>query len=160
MIEDDDIFDDSRYRANVGIMIVNEDHKIMAGEAFHYPGEWMMPQGGIDCSETPQQAMKRELLEETTLEFTSTTLLKEHDQWLGYQLGRPLEKDGRVYIGQRQKWFLLQYDGFLPDANQAMDKEFLRFDWVEQDWLLERTARFKLGIYQAVFSVFEAYLPG
>ena len=46
MIKGQNIFDDSLFRANVGIMLVNSEHQIMAGEAYHYPGEWMMPQGG------------------------------------------------------------------------------------------------------------------
>ena len=159
MIKDSEIFDDSLFRANVGIMLVNADHKIMAGEAYHYPGEWMMPQGGIDHPESPEDAMKRELLEETTLEFADTKLLREHDEWLGYKLGRPLEKNGKTYIGQRQKWFLLEYLGPLPDANKAQDREFSQFDWVDQDWLLEKTARFKQGLYNEVFSVFDDFLP-
>ena len=39
------------YRLNVGIMIVNRERRILAGDAFYYPGEWMMPQGGIDPAE-------------------------------------------------------------------------------------------------------------
>ena len=35
--------DAPNFRANVGIMIVNREHRILAGDAFHYPGEWMMP---------------------------------------------------------------------------------------------------------------------
>jgi putative (di)nucleoside polyphosphate hydrolase len=159
MIKSQDIFNDSLFRANVGIMLVNADHKIMAGEAFHYPGEWMMPQGGIDFAESPEEAMKRELVEETALEFEHTRLLREHNEWLGYKLGKPLEKNGKTYIGQRQKWFLLEYLGPLPDANKAQDREFIRFDWVDQDWLLAKTAGFKLGLYKEVFSVFDNYLP-
>jgi putative (di)nucleoside polyphosphate hydrolase len=159
MIVDDDIFDDTRYRANVGIMVVNSEHKIMAGEAFHYPGEWMMPQGGIDALETPEQAMKRELVEETTLEFSQTRLLKKHSQWVAYQLGKPLEKDGKVYVGQRQKWFLLEYLGALPDANQARDREFSRFDWVEIDWLISKAAKFKKSLYRKVITDFQPYFP-
>ncbi len=49
------------YRSNVGIMIVNRDGNILAGEAIHYPGEWMMPQGGIDAQESAEQAMRRSL---------------------------------------------------------------------------------------------------
>ena len=159
MIKGQNIFDDSLFRANVGIMLVNSEHQIMAGEAYHYPGEWMMPQGGIDFPESPQEAMKRELAEETTLDFADTRLLREHDEWLGYKLGKPLEKNGYIYIGQRQKWFLLEYLGPLPDANKAQDREFSQFNWVDPQWLLEKTARFKQGLYSEVFSVFNDYLP-
>ena len=44
-----------KFRSNVGIMIVNRAGKILAGDAFHYPGEWMMPQGGIDARNRPSR---------------------------------------------------------------------------------------------------------
>ena len=78
--------------------------------------------------------------------------MKEHNEWLGYRLSRPLVKEGKTYLGQRQKWFLLEYTGALPDADQARDREFSRFDWVDREWLLERTAPFKLKLYQTVFN--------
>ena len=58
---------DDDYRNNVGIVIINTERKILAGEAFYYPGEWLMPQGGIAIGETPEEALERELLEETGL---------------------------------------------------------------------------------------------
>ena len=33
---------DSDYRPNVGIMLVNNQHKVLAGEVIHRPGKWMM----------------------------------------------------------------------------------------------------------------------
>jgi 8-oxo-dGTP pyrophosphatase MutT (NUDIX family) len=105
--------------------------------------------------------MQRELIEETTLEFANTKLLMEHAEWIGYRTRYPLEKDGQVYIGQRQKWFLLEYEGPLPDAEKASDREFLRFDWVDPPWLVDNTARFKQEIYRRLFSDFGIpYLDG
>ena len=121
------IVNDPNYRPNVGIMIINQGRQVLAGEAWHYPGEWMMPQGGIDVEESPFQAMQRQ----------------------------PLEKEGRVYIGQRQKWFLLEYDGPLPDATQTLDKEFTRFNWVEPIWLMEHTTKFKVDLYKEIFTAFD-----
>lgn len=157
--QQDDIFNSSLYRANVGIMLVNKNHQILAGEAWHYPGEWMMPQGGIDQNETPSEAMQRELKEETSLEYRQTSLLKIHEEWLGYRLSRPLVKDGHTYVGQRQKWFLLHYDGAIPDASLAADQEFREFDWVDIDWLIQRSAPFKRPIYQQVFNAFQFFFP-
>jgi putative (di)nucleoside polyphosphate hydrolase len=154
MIVGDEIFDDTRYRANVGIMIVNPSRQVLAGEARHYRGEWIMPQGGIDGSETPFEAMQRELYEETTLEFVNTKLLMEHAEWIGYRTRNLIQKEGKTYIGQRQKWFLLEYEGPLPDAEHASDREFLRFDWVDPPWLVDNTARFKQEIYRRLFSDF------
>jgi len=154
MIVSDEIFDDNRYRANVGIMIVNPSRQVLAGEARHYRGEWIMPQGGIDGSETPFEAMQRELTEETTLEFENTTLLMEHSDWIGYRTRNLIQKEGKTYIGQRQKWFLIEYDGPLPDANEARDREFVQFDWVSPHWLVQNTTPFKQATYRRLFSDF------
>jgi putative (di)nucleoside polyphosphate hydrolase len=150
-----DIVDDPNYRPNVGIMLINQERQVMAGEALHYPGVWMMPQGGIDAGESPFAAMQRELAEETSIDYVSTRLIREHDEWLGYLFRKPLEKEGRIYTGQRQKWFLLEYRGPLPDATQTQDREFIRFDWVEPAWLIDHTTKFKIELYKEIFTAFE-----
>ncbi len=160
MNSNQDFLNHPEYRANVGIMLVNDEHKILAGEAYHYPGEWMMPQGGIDPDESPFEAMQRELVEETTITYAQTKLIREHEEWLTYHLSKPLEKDGGVFIGQNQKWFLLEYNGPIPNADNAQDREFSQFDWVDKNWLFERTARFKMQIYKDIFAVFEKHFPG
>jgi putative (di)nucleoside polyphosphate hydrolase len=147
------------YRANVGIMLVNRDHQILAGDAFHYPGEWMMPQGGIDLAETSEQAMQRELYEETGLSFAELRLLREHDDWLQYRFRKPQYKEDIYYVGQRQKWFLLEYNGPLPDAENVQEQEFSCFDWVEPDWLVEQIPAFKQTVYRTVVGAFRPYFP-
>jgi putative (di)nucleoside polyphosphate hydrolase len=148
-----------KFRANVGIMIVNYEHQILAGDAFHYPGEWMMPQGGIDSGETIQQALRRELIEETGLAFEKVRFMREHDAWLRYLFRKPQYKDGVFYVGQRQKWFLLEYNGLLPDADSVQEREFSRFDWVDPDWLVEQIPAFKKDVYRTVVSAFRPHFP-
>ena len=151
--------DGPNFRANVGIMIVNREHRILAGDAFHYPGEWMMPQGGIDPQETAGQALRRELDEETGLSFEEVNLLREHRDWLQYLFRKPQIKDGVYYVGQRQKWFLLEYNGPLPDATSVKEQEFNCFDWVDPDWLVAQIPRFKKDVYRTVLSAFRPYFP-
>lgn len=153
------LIDDPDYRANVGIMLVNKNHQILAGEAIHYPREWMMPQGGIDAGETPQQAMQRELVEETSITCDEVTFIRENDDWLSYRFREPLFKDGALYIGQRQKWFLLEYNGPLPDAKTTIDQEFLQFRWVDTEWLIQHTTRFKTDVYRTIISTFKECFP-
>jgi putative (di)nucleoside polyphosphate hydrolase len=150
-----DLINNPDLRPNVGIMLINRNNLVLAGEATHYPGEWMMPQGGINSGETPFQAMQRELVEETSIEFKHTRLVREHNEWLSYLFRKPLVKEGRVYSGQRQKWFLLDYHGPLPDASQTLDREFLCFDWVKPRWLIENTTPFKVNLYSEIFKAFE-----
>ena len=145
------------YRANVGIMLINRKNQVLAGEAIHYPGEWMMPQGGIDDGETTLEAMQRELAEETGILFEDSKLIHEHHKWLSYQFRRPLFKDGALYIGQRQKWFLLEYNGSVPDAEKTQDREFSRFAWVDQSWLITHTTTFKRDVYRCIFAEFDNY---
>ena len=85
MIESEEMTSQQQYRLNVGIMIVNREQKILAGDASHYPGEWMMPQGGIDHAESAREAMQRELYEETGLKTQQVRLIREHDEWLQYR---------------------------------------------------------------------------
>lgn len=145
---------DDDYRNNVGIVIINTERKILAGEAFYYPGEWLMPQGGIAIGETPEEALKRELLEETGLTLSDVPIVREHNEWICYLFPKPQIKDDRMYIGQRQKWFLLHYDGPLPDANSLLEKEFSSFSWVSPYWLLDRTPVFNVPVYKQVFRNF------
>jgi len=148
-----------KYRRNVGIMIVNREGRILAGEAFHYPGEWMMPQGGIDPDESPYEAMQRELIEETGLQFSQVRLVREHDSWLQYLFFKPQYKDDIFYVGQRQRWFLLEYNGPLPDAETVHEQEFLHFDWVDGDWLVEQVPSFKKDVYEEILAALTPYFP-
>lgn len=150
---------EKEYRPNVGMMIVNREHEILAGEAFHYPGEWMMPQGGVDQSESMLEALQRELLEETGLEIQQLQLIREHDEWLHYLFPKPQYKDDIYYVGQRQKWFLLEYNGPLPDAEVQPEQEFRCFDWVRVPWLIERSPPFKKTVYKTIVAAFRPFFP-
>jgi len=148
-----------KFRLNVGIMIVSRERRILAGDAFYYPGEWMMPQGGIDADESPHEAMQRELLEETGLRFSQVRLIREHDAWLQYLFRKPQYKDEIFYVGQRQRWFLLEYNGSLPDAATVKEREFLCFDWVDGDWLVEQIPAFKKEVYEEILAKFRPFFP-
>ena len=57
-----------KYRKGVGIFLINKRNQLWVGKRFDYKNEyWQMPQGGIDELESPEKAMKRELMEETGL---------------------------------------------------------------------------------------------
>lgn len=148
-----------QYRLNVGIMIVNREQKILAGDAFHYPGEWMMPQGGIDPAESVHDAMQRELFEETGIQMHQVRLIREHHEWLQYLFRKPQYKDDIYYIGQRQKWFLLEYNGPLPDAEKVHEQEFSHFDWVDANWLVEQIPPFKKEVYRSIVTAFSPFFP-
>ena len=55
-------------RNGVGVIILNKKNEVFVGKRKDNPiDKWQMPQGGIDDGEDYISAMKRELLEETSI---------------------------------------------------------------------------------------------
>ena len=48
--------------------------------------------------------------------------------------------------------------GPAPDAHTMIDREFSLFEWVEIDWLIEHTTKFKKDVYRTIFDTFNANL--
>ncbi|HCX13472.1 MAG TPA: RNA pyrophosphohydrolase, partial [Gammaproteobacteria bacterium] len=54
------MIDSEGYRANVGIVIVNDKQQILLAKRYQQDS-WQLPQGGIDRNETELEALFREL---------------------------------------------------------------------------------------------------
>jgi putative (di)nucleoside polyphosphate hydrolase len=139
-------------RTGVGIAILNSQNKVFVGKRKDNPfDKWQMPQGGVDSDEPLLQAMKRELLEETSIK--NIKVLKEFDQWLEYEL--PENLIGKIwkgkYRGQRQKWFIVK---FLGDDNEINIKtnnaEFMEWKWIDVNLLPDLIVIFKKHVYEKV----------
>jgi putative (di)nucleoside polyphosphate hydrolase len=159
--------DVENYRPCVGIMLLNRDGGVFIGRRRQKRGppllapghEWQMPQGGIDPGEEPYHAALRELLEETNV--TSTRLLAEAPEWYSYDLPTDLTRKswrGR-YLGQRQKWFALRFEGDESEINIAapaggQKPEFDAWRWEEMSRLTELIVPFKRPVYEKVTAAF------
>ena len=139
-------------RNGVGIALLNKKNKIFVGKRIDNPkNSWQMPQGGIDEGENLLAAAKRELEEETSIK--SVILLKELDEWLEYNL--PQNLMGKIwqgkYRGQRQKWFIMKFQGKDEEINVKTKKpEFFEWKWVEPSKLSNIFINFKLNIYKRI----------
>lgn len=146
------------YRPCVGLVILNRDGRIFAGQRVDTPHDaWQMPQGGIDPGETPQEAALRELREETGIPREKVEILRESRAWLTYDLPRYLVPRvwGGRYRGQKQRWFALGFHG--TDADIDLDvhhREFERWAWMDRETLLARIVPFKRDTYARVFAEF------
>lgn len=157
------------YRRNVGIALFNADGLVLIGRRFKNDGpefilpglEWQMPQGGVDDGETPLQAMRRELWEETGV--TRATLLAETD-WLTYDF-EPFDdathRFGKLR-GQQQKWFALQFDGIDGEVDPLASRngqpaEFDAWRWERLDRVADLVVPFRREVYRQVATKFALY---
>lgn len=145
------------YRPCVGIMLINRDGLVWAGNRVQEVDTgsaltWQMPQGGIDEGESPEEAALRELKEETGT--SKARIVGETSGWLTYDLPPHLigiALKGR-YRGQKQKWFAMRFTGEDDDIDIAADahQEFSEWAWVPVSELVELIVPFKRGVYEQI----------
>jgi putative (di)nucleoside polyphosphate hydrolase len=161
--------EDLPYRRNVGAALFNRDGLVFLGRRRRRRGgmelvagfEWQMPQGGVDEGETPLEAARRELFEETNV--SSASLLAEAPDWLSYDLP-PEALSGRWkgrYRGQTQKWFAFRFEGADSEINierpggGAFKPEFDAWRWAPLETLPALIIPFKRAVYEAVVAAFQ-----
>ena len=139
-------------RIGVGIAVLNSENKVFVGKRIDNPlDKWQMPQGGVDSNEPLLQAMKRELLEETSIE--NIEVLKEFDEWLEDELPeRLVAKIWRgKYRGQKQKWFIVKFLGNENEINiVTKNPEFIEWKWIDINLLPDLIVLFKKHVYEKV----------
>ena len=139
-------------RTGVGIAVLNSENKVFVGKRKDNPfDKWQMPQGGVDSNEPLLQAMKRELLEETSIK--NIKVLKELNQWLEYEL--PENLIGKIwkgkYRGQKQKWFVVKFLGDDSEINiNTKNAEFIEWKWIDINLLPDLIVLFKKHVYEKV----------
>jgi len=147
-------------RTGVGIIVLNSQNKIFVGKRKDNPfDKWQMPQGGVDLDEPLLQAMKRELLEETSIK--NIEVLKEFDQWLAYELPKNLV--GKIwkgkYRGQKQKWFVVRFLGSDSEINvNTKHPEFIEWKWIDMELLPDLIVHFKKHVYEKVLAELKKYI--
>jgi len=136
-------------RTGVGIIVLNKQNKIFVGKRKDNPGDkWQMPQGGVDEGEDYITAMRRELLEETSIQ--NIEIIKEIDKIYQYEL--PENLIGIIwkgkYRGQKQKWFITRFLGEEKEINlNTKHAEFIDWKWIEPKFLPEVIVNFKKDLY-------------
>ncbi len=151
------------YRPNVGVALVNRVGQFWVGQRFDAmqlgdgATAWQMPQGGIDEGEDARSAALRELEEETSVSPHLVEIISEFPGWLTYDLPHdvvPKIWKGR-YRGQKQKWFLLRFNGADSDVKiDTKHPEFCQWRWVSADEIMDRIVPFKRDIYRALLDEF------
>lgn len=152
------------YRPNVGICLFNKAGEVWLGERLTAPGtrevnphRWQMPQGGIDDGEGVEEAAFRELHEETGV--TSARLLFTTPGWLAYDFPAKYRRTGKKWIGQRQKWVVMMFEGDDSEVNLNvhLPAEFERWRWAHLDELEDLIVPFKRQVYAELVDAFKPF---
>ena len=157
-----DLIDKNGYRANVGIVLMNQQKELFFAKR-RYQSGWQFPQGGIDKGETPVEAALRETKEEVGLDEHDIEIVYESQQWFRYKV--PKEKrtgyfTKKIFFGQKQKWFLarLLSDENKIDLNAYRPIEFDKWVWANYWHPINAVVSFKKETYrQALLSILPEY---
>ncbi len=139
-------------RIGVGIILLNNENNVFVGKRIDNPKNfWQMPQGGVNENEKFLDAAIRELEEETGIK--SVKFIKEINQWLKYELPKPLL--GKIwkgkYRGQKQRWFIMRFLGKDEEINVNTKKpEFFKWKWIKPSDLTSVVVSFKLSVYKEI----------
>lgn len=156
-----DNLDSDGYRPNVGIIVCNRRQQVLWARRVRKDG-WQFPQGGVEASETIEQAVFRELNEEVGLSQEHVRLIGRTQRWLHYDLPERLRRFSAAssFRGQKQIWFLFEltkHDSHVS-LSVSSQPEFDAWRWVDY-WLpLEEIVGFKKDVYRRALTELEPML--
>ena len=144
------MIDGDGYRPNVGIIIANSQGQVLWARRVGQDA-WQFPQGGIDSKESIEDALFRELKEETGLDPKNVEIVGSTRGWLRYKLPkRMLRQNTSSFIGQKQRWYLLKMlaEDEAVSFTHSDTPEFDHWRWVSYWYPLGQVVSFKQEVYR------------
>jgi putative (di)nucleoside polyphosphate hydrolase len=147
-----------KYRAGVGVMIINKNKQIYLFERSDKPDNWQCPEGGLDLNEDAQTGAFREMQEEVGISPNNVKLLTETKDFIPYII--PAEFKPIRCTGQKKKFFLVEFLGNKDQIkfDSGKEIEFKQFKLVYKEELLDYIINFKKDLYAKVLQEFEPFL--
>ncbi len=156
------MIDQDGFRKNVGIVLTNHEGLLFLARRIGNTA-WQFPQGGVKEGESVNQAMFRELEEETGLLPAHVTILGRTQNWLRYRLPQQYIRHHQkpLCIGQKQIWFMLSLD--VDEEHVCFDRsetpEFDDWRWVSYWSPIDEVISFKRDVYSQALKELQTYLP-
>lgn len=156
------VIDEQGFRENVCIVLSDGAGRVFWARRVFQTDAWQFPQGGIKCNEAHEDAMFRELREETGLLAEHVKIIACTRGWLRYRLPKKFIRYGSqpLCIGQKQIWYLLKLVAGEQNINlQYFDKpEFDAWKWVKYWSPAQEVVSFKRCVYQQALKELEPAL--
>lgn len=139
-----------KYRKSVAAIIQRADKKILVGRADRGSfQEWQLPQGGVEKGESDEQAVARELQEETGI--IHFKILAKTKGEIKYEWPEQvIKKKKGKYVGQKQTYFLIKVDEVGISEITPTD-ELEEFKWVSASEVLEKCSSMRAEVYKLAF---------
>ena len=120
------------FRPNAGIVVFNRAGQVLLCQRSDEVEAWQFPQGGIEKGETPQEAAKRELYEETSLK--NVVPVQTLTEPVSYRFPPTVlaltQSRGWHYVGQKMYWSLFYFGGKDTEINLNTEgQEFKAWRW-------------------------------
>lgn len=136
-------------RPNVAMAVVKRGRLLLL-ERVRPADSWQVPQGGIDAGEDAEEAMWRELKEETGILPDMARVWARTRDYLAYTIPSDYRKHDS-YLGQKQLWFLLEFQA--SDRNihfgNMRRPEFTAWRWSGYWNAIHHAIFFKRDVYRA-----------
>ena len=145
------MIDSDGFRLNVGIILANQFNEVLWARRIGQ-NSWQFPQGGIKVTETPDEALYRELHEEVGLQASDVEIVAKTKGWLRYRLPKKMIRHNSLplCVGQKQKWYLLRMhsEDSMVSMNTSSNPEFDQWQWVSYWYPLGQVVSFKREVYR------------
>ena len=147
-----------RHPGASAVVPMKEDGTVVLIRQFRHAANgfiYEIPAGKLHPKEDPLDCAARELEEE--IGTHKAAIIAESRDWLSYDL--PPELVGKLwggrYRGQRQKWFVMRFEGEDSDINIATEHpEFCEWKWTPMHTLPDIIVPFKRANYAALVKEF------
>ena len=157
--------DKRKYRCGVGIVLSNQEGKVLLARRAEVTDQWQFPQGGIEEGESETEAMYRELYEEIGLAKHDVKVLGCTRSPVMYDIPENsfinmTEEFRSQYRGQALTFFLLRLVSADTriDVARVANPEFDHWTWVDYWFPVTKVVDFKKEIYRLALCELETHL--
>lgn len=130
------------FRQGVVGVITDTKNNLLLFQRSDRTNEWQFPQGGLKKIETAEQAVLREIQEETGLK--NIHISKKSELKIRYLWPKPR----RHLLGQEQTWFSLTLDRETIIDLKNADDSFIAARWMNQNDIWPHVAVWKQPAYR------------